>query len=98
MILVPVLLNSSARKGRSDELWRHSRDPIRQPLLKKLANKDELREEACLIFHAVSQSSVMQCDKINNLTSLSHLLDSEIHGRPSQPEDSHRQRADGPDL
>ena len=44
---------SSAKKGRGEELWRHSREPIRLPLLKKLMNKDELREEACLIFHAV---------------------------------------------
>ena len=44
---------SSARKSRADDLWRHSREPIKQPLLKKLMNKDELREEACVIFHAV---------------------------------------------
>ncbi len=43
----------SARKTRSDDTWRHSREPIRLPLLKKLLNKDELREEACHIFHAM---------------------------------------------
>lgn len=44
---------SSARKTRGDDLWRHSREPIKLPLLKKLMNKDELREESCLIFHAI---------------------------------------------
>ena len=34
-------------------LWRHSREPLKMPLLKKLMNKEELRDEACLIFHAV---------------------------------------------
>merc|ERR1719429_668108 len=44
---------ASARRGRGDELWRHSREPIKLPLLKKLMNKDELREEACMVFHAI---------------------------------------------
>ena len=44
---------STPRKGRGDELWRHSREPIKLPLLKKLMNKDELREESCMIFHAI---------------------------------------------
>ena len=34
--------------GSGDELWRHSREPIKLPLLKKLMNKDELREEVCI--------------------------------------------------
>ena len=29
------------------------REPIKLPLLKKLMNKDELREESCSIFHAI---------------------------------------------
>ena len=37
----------------NDYLWKHSREPLKLPLLKKLMNKDELREESCLIFHAV---------------------------------------------
>ena len=44
---------ASARRGRGDELWRHSREPIKLPLLEKLMNKDELREESCSIFHAI---------------------------------------------
>lgn len=41
---------SSARKGGREELWRHSREPIRQPLLKKLQNKEGVAEEACFVF------------------------------------------------
>ena len=43
---------TTARRNRSDDLWRHSREPLKQPLLKKLINKDELAQESCLCFHA----------------------------------------------
>ncbi|XP_041979694.1 myosin-VIIa [Aricia agestis] len=44
---------SSAKRGGAEELWRHSRDPIKQPLLKKLQAKEELAEEACFAFTAI---------------------------------------------
>ena len=57
-----LTLTSASRRSRggqgnqssdNDFLWKHSREPLKLPLLKKLMNKDELREESCLIFHAV---------------------------------------------
>lgn len=36
-----------------DELWRYSREPLKQPLLKKLLAKEELAEEACFAFAAI---------------------------------------------
>jgi len=44
---------SSARRANRDELWRHSREPVRQPLLKKLQNKEGLVEDACFIFTSI---------------------------------------------
>lgn len=40
-------------KRHSDELWRYSREPLKQPLLKKLLAKEELAEEACIAFAAI---------------------------------------------
>ncbi|XP_046401684.1 myosin-VIIa isoform X2 [Ischnura elegans] len=42
-----TLTLTSARRGGSDELWRHSREPLKLPLLRKLVGRDELAEEAC---------------------------------------------------
>ncbi|CAG4943815.1 unnamed protein product [Colias eurytheme] len=48
-----TLTLSSAKRGGAEELWRHSREPIKQPLLKKLQAKEELAEEACFAFTAI---------------------------------------------
>lgn len=48
-----ALTLTTARRGHTDELWHHSRDPIKQPLLKKLISKEELAEEACFAFNAI---------------------------------------------
>ncbi|XP_034827746.1 myosin-VIIa isoform X2 [Maniola hyperantus] len=47
-----ALTLSTAKRG-AEELWRHSREPIKQPLLKKLQAKEELAEEACFAFAAI---------------------------------------------
>ncbi|XP_072937048.1 myosin-VIIa [Epargyreus clarus] len=48
-----ALTLSTAKRGGAEELWRHSREPIKQPLLKKLQAKEELAEEACFAFTAI---------------------------------------------
>lgn len=48
-----ALALSAARRGSPDELWRHSREPLKQPLLRKLVGKEELAEEACYAFTAI---------------------------------------------
>ncbi|KAJ8729204.1 hypothetical protein PYW08_000785 [Mythimna loreyi] len=48
-----ALTLSTAKRGGSEELWRHSREPVKQPLLKKLQAKEELAEEACFAFTAI---------------------------------------------
>lgn len=51
---LPRTLTFSSAKRRGDgQLWRHSREPIKQPLLKKLLHKEELSQEACFAFNAV---------------------------------------------
>ncbi len=45
-------LTLSSKRGHED-LWRYSRDPLKQPLLKKLLAKEELAEEACFAFAAI---------------------------------------------
>ncbi|XP_076340822.1 unconventional myosin-VIIa ck isoform X2 [Tachypleus tridentatus] len=48
-----TLTLSSARRKDNEQLWRHSREPIKQPLLKKLLNKEEMSQEACFAFSAL---------------------------------------------
>ncbi|KAL3220022.1 hypothetical protein MRX96_030100, partial [Rhipicephalus microplus] len=48
-----TLTLSSARRRDGEQLWRHSREPLKQPLLKKLLNKEELSQEACFAFNAI---------------------------------------------
>ncbi|KAF9804218.1 hypothetical protein SFRURICE_020646 [Spodoptera frugiperda] len=48
-----ALTLSTAKRGGAEELWRHSREPVKQPLLKKLQAKEELAEEACFAFTAI---------------------------------------------
>jgi myosin-7 len=44
---------NSARKRRSDELWHHSKEPLKLPLLKKLQGKEEASQEAVMAFLAI---------------------------------------------
>ncbi|XP_025078690.1 myosin-VIIa-like isoform X2 [Pomacea canaliculata] len=41
------------RRKHSDELWHYSKEPIKQPLLKKLAGKEELSTDACSCFLSI---------------------------------------------
>ena len=40
----------SAKRRRQDDLWRYGKEPIKQPLLKKFAGKEDLSQEACACF------------------------------------------------
>ncbi|RXG69786.1 Myosin-VIIa [Armadillidium vulgare] len=44
---------TSARKPNSEVLWKHTRDPVKQPLLKKLLHKEELAQDAVYAFTAI---------------------------------------------
>ena len=50
-----TLITSAGSKSESQELWRHSREPLRLPLLKSLMDRDkeELAQEAVMIFTAI---------------------------------------------
>ena len=48
-----TLIHSAGGKQNNEDLWRHTRDPIRFPLLKNLLTKEELSQEACMIFTAI---------------------------------------------
>lgn len=42
-----------SKRKRQDDLWRHGKDPIKQPLLKKLQGKEDLSQEACQCYLAI---------------------------------------------
>ena len=44
---------TSARRPQADALWRYSREPLKQPLLKKLMQKEELAQESMYAFSAI---------------------------------------------
>ncbi|KAJ4431375.1 hypothetical protein ANN_19972 [Periplaneta americana] len=44
---------TSAKRSAPEELWKHSREPLKQPLLEKLLENEELAMEACSAFTAV---------------------------------------------
>nr|CAD7267185.1 unnamed protein product [Timema shepardi] len=44
---------TSARRTSASELWKHTREPLRQPLLQKLLVHQELAEDACHAFSAI---------------------------------------------
>ena len=41
---------STARRKKPDDLWRYNKEPLKQPLLKKLLGKDDLCQEACMCY------------------------------------------------
>ncbi|CAH1781656.1 unnamed protein product [Owenia fusiformis] len=51
--LTKTLSLSSAKRRKADELWRYSKEPLKQPLLKKLLGKDELVQEAVMCYLAL---------------------------------------------
>ena len=48
--LSKTLSLATARRRKQDELWRYSKEPLKQPLLKKLQGKEEPSQEACMCF------------------------------------------------
>lgn len=44
-----------SRNAAPEQLWLHSREPIRQPLLKKLLGNPDLSNKACLAFTDILQ-------------------------------------------
>jgi len=42
-----------AKRSKQEELWKHSREPLKKPLLQKLMTHEELAVEACTAFSAI---------------------------------------------
>ncbi|XP_013408130.1 myosin-VIIa-like, partial [Lingula anatina] len=51
--LSKTLSLSSAKRRRQEELWRYSKEPLKQPLLKKLLGKEELSMESINCFLSI---------------------------------------------
>ena len=49
---------SPAHRRRHGDLWQYSKEPLKQPLLKKLLGKEELSQNACLCFTDILASIV----------------------------------------
>ena len=41
---------ATARRRKPDEMWKYSKEPLKQPLLKKLLGREEVSQEACMCF------------------------------------------------
>uniref|UniRef100_A0A8C6XBM7 Myosin VIIA n=1 Tax=Naja naja TaxID=35670 RepID=A0A8C6XBM7_NAJNA len=58
----------SKNRGK-DKLWSYTREPIKQPLLKKVLSSEELSQEACMVFIDILLSSESRRDRsVNELT------------------------------
>jgi myosin-7 len=44
---------TSAKRATQEELWKHSHEPLKKPLLQKLMEHEELAVEACAAFTAI---------------------------------------------
>lgn len=56
-------------KSKAEDLWRHSRDLLKAPLLKKLQQDQELFEKAVIMFNhimKVSHSALIILLKVNS--------------------------------
>lgn len=50
-----------SRNASPEQLWLHSREPIRQPLLKKLLGNADLSHKACLAFTDILRHDMAFC-------------------------------------
>ena len=51
--LPKTLTFSSARRRNAEQLFRHAREPLKQPLLRKLQGHEQLSQEACIAFNCI---------------------------------------------
>lgn len=51
--LPKTLTFSSARRRNAEQLFKHAREPLKQPLLRKLQGREQLCQEACVAFTCI---------------------------------------------